>query len=43
MQDITKQKRVQQGLLLKAKILAEEANSAKSLFLAICPDEVLFD
>ena len=39
MQDITEQKRVQQELL-KAKILAEEANSAKSLFLANMSHEV---
>lgn len=39
LQDITEQKRVQKELL-KAKILAEEANSAKSLFLANMSHEV---
>lgn len=33
MRDITKQKRIQE-MLLQAKIVAEEANSAKSMFLA---------
>lgn len=39
MQDITAQKKVQQELI-KAKIMAEEANSAKSLFLANMSHEV---
>lgn len=39
MQDITEQKQFQQ-MLLKAKLAAEEANSAKSLFLANMSHEV---
>ncbi|HLF18285.1 MAG TPA: PAS domain S-box protein [Candidatus Omnitrophota bacterium] len=39
MQDITKQKRIQE-MLIQAKLAAEEANSAKSLFLANMSHEV---
>ncbi|MCA9400661.1 MAG: PAS domain S-box protein, partial [Candidatus Omnitrophica bacterium] len=39
MQDITRQKRVQE-MLIQAKLSAEEANSAKSLFLANMSHEV---